>query len=244
MAVLPNLSELSLLTIGTKRSQTVVCTICTFPIRGGSVTLKPCKHRFHRRCISRWVKPHSNSTCPNCRADIDPDQLSKLRGNVTSSPGELDVEYGRHIDHPLSFPAWEQYHGEGRGKARGSLFLTQDTRAQAALKYLMLSQYWRKEYHEDEDAYLSETDPTVLEYTYLLWVMQRTFETEDWSQALLGSEGELRPPFTILEQILDDGIEFEHLHIHEEALVAWWEEHEAQVVSSFSALYRGDGMFG
>ena len=44
--------------------------------------------------------------------------------------------------------------------------------------------------------------------------------------ALVGSEHDMRPPFKIVAQQLDDGIESEILSIREDALVEWWRRHK------------------
>ena len=49
------------------------CPICLKefdPESNQQVTeLARCKHIFHRDCISEWINK-SNTTCPNCRAEI------------------------------------------------------------------------------------------------------------------------------------------------------------------------------
>jgi Cys-tRNA synthase (O-phospho-L-seryl-tRNA:Cys-tRNA synthase) len=44
-----------------------VCAIC----RNGllkQVRVLPCRHKFHKKCLERWVESHH--TCPICRADV------------------------------------------------------------------------------------------------------------------------------------------------------------------------------
>ena len=46
---------------------------------------------------------------------------------------------------------------------------------------------------------------------------------DDWTHALLGNEHDnTRPPFKIVEQEIDDGLEHETLSIREGALLEWW----------------------
>ncbi len=46
------------------------CCICLSEIKKGKNTiLLPCKHMFHSKCITDWLK--SNNTCPMCRKEID-----------------------------------------------------------------------------------------------------------------------------------------------------------------------------
>ena len=50
-----------------------VCSICLDPIEEGEMeqTLNPCKHRFHFRCITNWLKTrYLNPTCPVCRTKV------------------------------------------------------------------------------------------------------------------------------------------------------------------------------
>lgn len=47
------------------------CAICLSCTKNDIVSL-PCDHRFHKKCIERWMKmPHEwGPTCPNCRLNI------------------------------------------------------------------------------------------------------------------------------------------------------------------------------
>ena len=67
-----------------------------------------------------------------------------------------------------------------------------------------------------------------------MWCAQLAFSVEDWSEALVGNEGDLRPPFTIVEQILDDGIQHERLEINTRAFIEWWRRHKVSVVTEFN----------
>ena len=48
------------------------CMICLLPVAAGdedgALLLLPCGHGFHEECVRSWL--HSNTTCPNCRADV------------------------------------------------------------------------------------------------------------------------------------------------------------------------------
>ena len=44
------------------------CTICTGEMEKRAVKL-PCKHLFHKKCISKWLKIHH--ACPICRKEVD-----------------------------------------------------------------------------------------------------------------------------------------------------------------------------
>ena len=56
----------------------------------------------------------------------------------------------------------------------------------------------------------------------IIYQTEQNLTTEDWSHALLGYENDVRPPFNIVAQQIDDGIESETLSIREGALVEWW----------------------
>jgi len=45
------------------------CAICLEAIRPQqSVTTLPCKHEYHRQCISKWLKSTEAASCPQCKA--------------------------------------------------------------------------------------------------------------------------------------------------------------------------------
>ncbi|KAI3890140.1 hypothetical protein MKX03_020041 [Papaver bracteatum] len=45
------------------------CAICLIEFRGGDkLTLLPCKHVYHPRCVGTWFI--SKTTCPLCRTDL------------------------------------------------------------------------------------------------------------------------------------------------------------------------------
>ncbi|KFG41457.1 zinc finger, C3HC4 type (RING finger) domain-containing protein [Toxoplasma gondii GAB2-2007-GAL-DOM2] len=46
------------------------CTVCTLTLEEGDLSIiLPCGHVFHWQCAHAWLR--CNSTCPNCRADIN-----------------------------------------------------------------------------------------------------------------------------------------------------------------------------
>ena len=60
------------------------CTICMTENTKNLRTL-PCKHVFHKRCITTWIKKeireNHNPSCPICRTEIfDYVELSKIKG--------------------------------------------------------------------------------------------------------------------------------------------------------------------
>jgi len=200
-------------------------------LTGGTKKLKPCGHQFHRKCIKNWIR--TDNTCPLCRSQIDQEQLNELRGGVAEG-NVLQVEYGRSINTPLPPPMWEQDEDDA-GHARGNLFLVQDEQLQRALSYLVLSQYMRNEYYTDFSIHEDSTPDTV-GYDYIMWGAQLAFGVDDWSEAFLGYEGNIRPPFSMVEQVIDDGIEYEHLQINENALLLWWQTNREAVIHEFNVI--------
>ena len=63
-----------------------VCSICLDPIGEGELqqALNPCKHRFHFRCITNWLKTrYSNPTCPVCRTKVP--KLASIPESLSTS---------------------------------------------------------------------------------------------------------------------------------------------------------------
>ena len=52
------------------------CVICTDPIENEYVPRFACKHKFHTKCIEKWLK--INDLCPICRADLSVIHLQTL----------------------------------------------------------------------------------------------------------------------------------------------------------------------
>lgn len=212
-----------------RRRQT--CSICLRPMTGGTKKIRPCGHQFHRGCIRSWVRA-GHASCPICRSTIERDIVDELR-NLPTGGHTLTIEYGRGIDAPLP---WQESSADDNGRARGSLFSVTNPEARRALSYLVLSHYFEGGYLDDDDVVHPDSTPDTVTYEYIMWAAQRTFTTEDWSRSLLGYEGELRPPFALVEQVWDDGIEYERLSIDERALVHWWEANREEVEHVFRAL--------
>jgi hypothetical protein len=55
---------------GTKADECSECSICMANfVRNQKLRLLPCEHRFHLRCVDKWLLAHSNK-CPICRAEV------------------------------------------------------------------------------------------------------------------------------------------------------------------------------
>lgn len=49
------------------------CSICQTQFEKNDVWMDlPCGHVFHNDCIDPWIKDHKKTTCPNCKALIEP----------------------------------------------------------------------------------------------------------------------------------------------------------------------------
>mmetsp|Transcript_2676 Transcript_2676/g.2322 ORF Transcript_2676/g.2322 Transcript_2676/m.2322 type:complete len:109 (+) Transcript_2676:387-713(+) len=47
------------------------CAVCQDDYMGGDKVIElPCKHTYHKDCVSKWLKMHDS--CPNCRCSINP----------------------------------------------------------------------------------------------------------------------------------------------------------------------------
>uniref|UniRef100_A0A7S2LQR6 RING-type domain-containing protein n=1 Tax=Leptocylindrus danicus TaxID=163516 RepID=A0A7S2LQR6_9STRA len=55
-----------------KNAEDDCCPICQCEYEANDevACIYPCKHVFHRKCISDWLVRHSKSDCPCCRANV------------------------------------------------------------------------------------------------------------------------------------------------------------------------------
>ncbi|XP_041370441.1 RING finger protein 24-like [Gigantopelta aegis] len=45
------------------------CAVCLEEFQPKeTITICPCKHGFHKKCLSEWLKQHN--TCPMCKSDV------------------------------------------------------------------------------------------------------------------------------------------------------------------------------
>nr|XP_043629011.1 RING-H2 finger protein ATL64 [Erigeron canadensis] len=68
----------------------VECAVCLSEFEDGETgrVLPKCKHGFHTECIDMWF--HSHSTCPLCRAPVEPVQPGEeleMKAATTNEPG-------------------------------------------------------------------------------------------------------------------------------------------------------------
>ena len=165
-----------------------------------------CNHRFHKDCISKWLC--WNTTCPICRQDVERNQRNDFQQHY------IELEFGQT---PLLDVT---YHRDGTPgtNAYGSALHTASV--QEPMKALLKNEL------TDQGVEIGETGLAG----DIVYQAQQNLTTEDWSHALLGNENDVRPPFKIVTQEIDDGIESETLSIREGALLEWWSRHKYDVL--------------
>ena len=189
---------------------------------GGTKKLE-CGHQFHRRCIEPWVR--TNDTCPLCRQQISQQKLNELRGIITGG-SVIEIEYGRNINDTVGDE-------DDISHARGNICTIEDEQLQRALSYLVLTHYMR---NIDDDFIHDDSTPDTVSFNHIMWGARLSFEALDWSEALVGYQGDTRPPFNIVDQVWDDGIVYERLQISEDALSHWWDSHRDAVIHTFNVV--------
>ena len=65
------------------------CSICLDCLNPETKTTTLCNHNFCRPCIDRWRM--FNSTCPNCRAPLNPPVVRTARREIVVAEGAPDV---------------------------------------------------------------------------------------------------------------------------------------------------------
>lgn len=77
---------------------TVECSICIDDMSEGDMAMfLPCKHWFHEKCVTLWLKEHN--TCPICRTSIDKQEQGQNNGGPSGGQSSSQPESGP------SFPA-------------------------------------------------------------------------------------------------------------------------------------------
>jgi len=64
-------------------NECIICLDKLFPTTDIVVKLKSCGHKFHKECITRWLK--GQKTCPTCRAVPEANLQGDIPGTVPSS---------------------------------------------------------------------------------------------------------------------------------------------------------------
>ncbi|XP_004508196.1 RING-H2 finger protein ATL2-like [Cicer arietinum] len=84
------------------KSQAVECAVCLSEFEEGETgrVLPKCNHSFHIDCIDMWFQSHS--TCPLCRAPVEPPPVQVTRSEVTVSVCEPEPlpgsSYGEEVN--------------------------------------------------------------------------------------------------------------------------------------------------
>lgn len=180
------------------------CPICMD--YGRMEILKPCSHRFHKDCISEWLC--WETTCPVCRQTVERNQLNEFR------------QYGLELKFGNTPLLTMSYHRNGAGgtNAFGSVLHTLSV--QEPIKILLKNELTLQDIEIGETGLVGD----------IIYQAELDLTTENWSNALVGYEYDVRPPFKIVAQEIDDGIESETLSIREGALIAWWTKYKHAVL--------------
>jgi SUMO ligase MMS21 Smc5/6 complex component len=48
-----------------------ICCICLNPQFEHKCIKTPCGHKFHDKCIKRWLTTSTTTTCPSCRSNLN-----------------------------------------------------------------------------------------------------------------------------------------------------------------------------
>ncbi|KAL5575305.1 hypothetical protein UlMin_017004 [Ulmus minor] len=75
-----------------EHSEAIECSVCLSSVKEGAMVrlLPNCKHMFHVECIDMWLG--SNTTCPICRAEVEPKEQSGSNPVVPVQPTAPPVE--------------------------------------------------------------------------------------------------------------------------------------------------------
>jgi len=76
------------------------CTFCLDSLESEPLSMSPCQHIFHSKCIQEWTAK-SNNSCPLCRSKCTPlqdpppaeDSVQKLMGGLKRKAGN-DFKHG------------------------------------------------------------------------------------------------------------------------------------------------------
>ena len=205
------------------------CSICIE--YGRMYTLRPCQHRFHKDCISQWLS--WNSTCPECRQQVEGNQLNAFRQYG------LERQFGNT---PLLNLTYSRPETANRlADAHGSVLQTSTVREpiEILLKNELLIQDVSLVVRNVGTFAISLPGSNdVAQLDDIVEYAKRKLFIEDWSNAFLGYESALRPPFNVVAQDIDDGIVSETLSIREGVLVEWWKLYKGDVLESSRQMLR------
>ena len=64
------------------------CLECFFP--NSDVSITPCGHLFHTKCIQRWFQANDRNDCPHCKNDVKSDKILKVYFSVAELADEKE----------------------------------------------------------------------------------------------------------------------------------------------------------
>lgn len=62
------------------------CVICFYPLKGSSIGVVECGHKFHYMCIKKWLRLGKEKRCPLCTVGR---KLTKVRSDKPQSPPKM-----------------------------------------------------------------------------------------------------------------------------------------------------------
>jgi hypothetical protein len=81
--------EMGRIILSTQPSHGFTCAICLNEISGWTKHT-PCGHVFHSKCLTTWTNETRKRSCPSCRADVFPNDMSRNRGNEMSDDDQIE----------------------------------------------------------------------------------------------------------------------------------------------------------
>ncbi|XP_050221361.1 E3 ubiquitin-protein ligase ATL41-like [Mercurialis annua] len=96
------------------------CSVCLANVVDGSLVrvLPNCKHMFHAECIDMWLGSHT--TCPICRAAVEPTVGVQLEERVVQQPSAPPLQEGNTSSFRGNGPEMEK--GSGSAGSRFGSF--------------------------------------------------------------------------------------------------------------------------
>jgi hypothetical protein len=188
------------------------CAICLKKLTGGTLTLQPCGHRFHRRCVVPWLRSQGPSpTCPLCRSAVDVRRIAELAPPAPpTSDRSVVITYGsdrRQVEAPSIVGVHQ--------------LLVAET---APLRYLLHRQALAQGMRYDH--WLSTDTP----FATVVGEAATALDANAWGKAFEyqhGSDGLELPLFLAMVPDVADGddVQYQQLRIHVDDLKLWWLNH-------------------
>lgn len=78
--------------------QTFECSICLESCENEMVCyITPCNHKFHKKCMKRWLSSHSN--CPLCRCNFNINTRRNSESIMMENLPQAAIDFVYEIDH-------------------------------------------------------------------------------------------------------------------------------------------------